>query len=127
MWKRLGAWEFRACRMKCPGGLGVQRFLDSGSLILQMVRLRETRSLHEAVSMKLKKISGTHGLLLHWPESFTKLRAFAGVLPSSVNHSLSSIEVLLPRGPAPVLLPPGAFSTLWCPLSLCWESRECSM
>lgn len=41
MWKHLGAWEFRACRMKCPGGLGVQRFLDSGSLILQMVRLRE--------------------------------------------------------------------------------------
>lgn len=93
--------------MKCPGGLRAQRFLDSSSLILQMVRLREKCFLHDIVSMKLKKISVAHGLLLPRPASFTKFRVFAGILHSSANHSLSSVEILLPQGPALVLLPPG--------------------
>lgn len=126
MWKHLGAWELRSCRMKCPGGLGAQKFLDPGSLIIQMVRLREKCSLHDIVSAKLSKFSGAYEILLRGPASFTKLGAFADVLPSSAHHSLSSIEVLLLQGPAPVLFLQEAFCNLWCPL-LFSESYEHSI
>lgn len=40
MWKCLRVQEIGHCRMRCPGGPGGPEVTDSGSLILQMVKLR---------------------------------------------------------------------------------------